>query len=367
MNLINSVKKPNAIVLTNGFLKELDAKTAHGLIRGTDRFTIAAVIDEAHAGKDAGEVLDGKKRNIPVLATVEDAVAVISDIQYCIIGVATHGGVLPNHFITIIETCIRNRMSIVNGLHECLSEHPSIVAMAAEYGVELIDIRRPRKRTELHFWHGTINEVDVPIISVLGMDCAMGKRTTCRMVMQACGAENVKAEMIYTGQTGWLQGGQYGFIFDTTLNDFISGEIEYAVVHCWKDAKPDVILIEGQSSLRNPSGPCGSEFLVSGKAAYTILVHAPKRLYYDHLPAWGKLASVQSEIELIAMYGSKVIALALNTELCTDEEAVAFQKQYEAELNIPVLLPIQEGVEKLMPVIRTLLAADKNKLRLSVP
>ena len=35
----------NAIVLTNGLLKALDAKTAHGLIRGTERFTIKGVVD----------------------------------------------------------------------------------------------------------------------------------------------------------------------------------------------------------------------------------------------------------------------------------------------------------------------------------
>jgi uncharacterized NAD-dependent epimerase/dehydratase family protein len=55
------------------------------------------------------------------------------------------------------------------------------------------------------------------------------------------------------------------------------------------------------------------------------------------------------------MYGSKVIALALNTELCSDEEAFAFQKQFENELNIPVLLPMQEGVNKIVPVIRSLI------------
>ena len=347
--------KPKAIVITNGFLKESDAKTAHGLIRGTDRFTIAAVIDPVYAGQDAGEVLDGKHRNIPVIATAQEAVNSISDIQYCIIGVATHGGVLPPEFISIIEACIKHKISIVNGLHECLTEHANIVALAKEFGVELIDIRRPKKRSELHFWHGEINKVDMPIIAVLGMDCALGKRTTCRMVMQACAAENINAQMIYTGQTGWLQGGRYGFIFDTTLNDFISGEIEHAIVSCWKEANPDVILIEGQSALRNPSGPCGSEFLVSGNAKHTILVHAPKRMYFDHLPEWGKIAAVKSETDLIAMYDSKVIALALNTELCTDEEAFAFQKQYQEELGIPVLLPIQEGVEKAIPAIRSIL------------
>ena len=37
----------NAIILTNGLLKALDAKTAHGLIRGTERFTIKGVVDYA--------------------------------------------------------------------------------------------------------------------------------------------------------------------------------------------------------------------------------------------------------------------------------------------------------------------------------
>ncbi|HRH60297.1 MAG TPA: DUF1611 domain-containing protein, partial [Chitinophagaceae bacterium] len=245
MSEIKTVNKPTAIVLTNGLLKQADAKTAHGLIRGTERFTIAGVIDNVYAGNDAGEILDGRNRNIPVFATVADAVASIKKIDYCIIGVATHGGVLPKEFVTIIEECIRQHISIVNGLHESLTDHASIVTLAKEYNVELIDIRKPKKRNELHFWHGSINEVNVPIIAVLGMDCAMGKRTTCRMVMQACAAENIHAEMIYTGQTGWLQGGKYGFIFDTTLNDFISGEIEHAIVTCFKETKPDVILIEG--------------------------------------------------------------------------------------------------------------------------
>ena len=60
------MQKSNAIILTAGYLDSPSGKTAHGLIRGTDRFDILAVIDEKHAGKDAGEMLDGKRRNIPI-------------------------------------------------------------------------------------------------------------------------------------------------------------------------------------------------------------------------------------------------------------------------------------------------------------
>ncbi len=347
--------KPKAIVLTDGMLHDSDAKTAHGLIRGTERFEIVAIIDSLHAGKDAGEVLDGKHRNIPVLRNVEDATSSIQDIQYCIIGIATVGGILPAHFIPVLETCIRKKISLVNGLHDFLSNIPSLVALAKEYTVELIDVRKPKDRKDLHFWNAEIYSVKAPIIAVIGTDCALGKRTTCRLVKQACADAEINAQMIYTGQTGWLQGGHYGFIFDSTLNDFISGELEHAIVSCWKETNADVLLIEGQSALRNPSGPCGAEMLVSGNAKHVILVHAPKRKHYEHLPEWGTIHSVASEIELIKMYGSKVIAVALNTEQCSLEEALQFQKEYEAELNIPVLLPLQQGVEKMIPVIQSLL------------
>ncbi|MEI9918698.1 MAG: hypothetical protein WDO14_07830 [Bacteroidota bacterium] len=59
-------KKSNAIVITAGYLDTNSGKTAHGLIRGSERFNVVGVIDEKFAGKDAGEVLDKKKRNIPV-------------------------------------------------------------------------------------------------------------------------------------------------------------------------------------------------------------------------------------------------------------------------------------------------------------
>ena len=347
--------KPTAIVLTNGLLGEVDAKTAHGLIRGTERFEIIGVIDHLFAGKDAGEVLDGVNRNIPVFANIKEAVEKLNEIDNCIIGVATVGGRLPPDFLVIIEEAITYKMSIVNGLHEFLCDKPHVVELAEQYGVELTDVRKPKRKQGLHFWSPEIFEVTAPIIAVIGMDCAMGKRTTCRMIKQACEAAGMNAQMIFTGQTGWMQGGKYGFIFDSTLNDFISGELEHAIVSCWKEEKPDVIFLEGQSGLRNPSGPCGSEMLVSGNAKHVILLHAPKRAYYDNLPSWGKMHTVESEIALIEMYGSIVIALAINTEDCTLEEALAFQEHYKKQLNIPVLLPLQQGVESLVPVIQSLI------------
>jgi len=346
------MKTGNAIVLAGGFLNTMNAKTTHGLLRGTERFTIQAVIDHTHAGKDAGVVMDGRPCNIPVYGKVVDALSALrSKPDYCIIGVATVGGILPPDMLGEIRFALSQGISIVNGLHDFLGEKPEIVALAAANNATLIDVRKPKSRADLHFWEGDIYKVTAPIVAVMGMDCATGKRTTARFLRDACRAKGHKAEMIYTGQTGWMQGGQYGFIFDSTLNDFISGELEHAIVSCWEETHAEIIFLEGQSALRNPSGPCGPEFLISGNAKKVVLVVPMKREFFDDLPEWGPILSVESEIALIRAYGSEVVALALNTQGASKAEIEAYQQEYEAKLGIPVVAPLEEGVGRIVEVL----------------
>jgi len=345
-----------ALVLTNGLYQTSDAKTAHGLVRGSDRFLIAGIIDQVDtANKDAGELLDGIHRNIPVFANLAEAIIAVDNTDTLIIGVATVGGKLPTDMLVIIKEAISKGLSIVNGLHDYLNDHADLVELAQKNNCTLTDIRKPKKREDLHFFTGEIFQIKTPIVAVIGMDCAMGKRTTARMLMQACANENIKAEMIYTGQTGWLQGSKYGFVFDSTLNDFVSGELEHAILSCNKEVNPDIIFLEGQSALRNPSGPCGLELLISGNAKHVVLLFAPKRIYFDNEEHWGKIPSVESEIAIIEQFGSKVIALAMNTEGCSNEEALAIKAFMESTLQIPILLPIQTGVTPLIPIIKSLL------------
>ncbi|MBZ5856610.1 DUF1611 domain-containing protein [Flavihumibacter profundi] len=344
-----------AFILSGGLLQESDAKTTHGLLRGSERFKITAVIDPKHAGRDAGEVLDGRHRSIPVMATIAEALVKLPKPDFCIIGVATVGGVLPPALADTVQLALKEGISIVNGLHDYLNERPEMAALAAASGAILIDVRKPKKRANLHFWTAEIFQVPCPIIAVLGMDCAMGKRTTARLIRDACRKAGLTTEMIYTGQTGWMQGNRYGFIFDSTLNDFVTGELEYAILSAYKNEKTDLILLEGQSSLRNPSGPCGPEFMVSGNARHVVLIHEPKREYFDYDQNWGRIPTVESEIELINKYGSTVIALAINTTGCSEEEARKFQAEYARRSGIPVILPLQDGVESLLPVLQALI------------
>ncbi len=345
----------NAIVLTSGTLHSARAKTTHGLIRSTSRYHIVGVIAPAEAGQDAGEVLDGQHRKIPVYASITDCMETITEKpEFCIIGVASKGGVLPADLKPIVIEAIQAGCSIVNGLHQYLSDMDDLRTLAERHQVRLIDIRKPRPKSELKFWSGSIRQVQCMRLAVLGTDCNLGKRTTTKFLTEALTGAGYKAEMIYTGQTGWMQGSQYGFIFDSTFNDFISGEIEHALVSCWEEAQPDIMLVEGQSALRNPTGPGGAEFLASGEIRHVVLQHAPSRKYFSGTEDIGGITipSLESEVALISMYGAEVIGIALNTYELTHEEALAYKHQYQELLRIPVVLPIEEGVQDLLPVIK---------------
>lgn len=346
----------NAIILTNGMLAMDNAKTCHGLLRGTSRYHILGVIDHVHAGKDAGEVMDGRMINIPVFVGLSEAIGgVETKVDVVIVGVALHGGHLPDNFKKIIKEAIQAGLSVVCGLHTLLSDDEELIALAEKHQVTLHDIRKPRPTKDLAFWTGEIYSIKTPKIAVLGTDCAVGKRTTCRFLMEMCQENDIHAEMIYTGQTGWLQGYKHGFIFDSTLNDFVSGELERVIVECAKESKPDLILVEGQSALRNPSGPCGSELLLSGNIKKVVLQHQPTRTYFDGVEEFEqKIPSIHDEIALINIYGAEVIAVTLNEKGLDEARAKAYQSQLQENLGIPVILPLAEGMTALLPIIQAL-------------
>lgn len=348
-----------ALVLTDGWLSDGKGKTAHGLIRGSERYRVVGIVDHAHAGRDAGEILDGVARSIPIFESIAEALNRLPEKpEFCVVGFANKGGRVTDSLRVLLQEALSSGMSIVCGMHEFIADDPVMAQIAAEGGVRIVDVRRPRPQH--HFWTGAIYGVKAPRVAVMGMDCAIGKRTTARFVMEACRERGVKAEMISTGQTGWMQGAPHGFVLDATPNDFVSGELEHAIVACDRELAPDVILIEGQSSLRNPSGPCGAEFLLSAQAKGVILQHAPGRKYFLGFQDVGcEIPPVEEEVELIRMYGADVIGIGLHSGSATDEEMAAEQNRLEGRLGIPVVRPLTEGVGRLVDAVAAFIEREK--------
>jgi len=349
-----------ALVLCEGAFGTVNGKTAHGLVRGTNRYRILGVIDPPTAGKDAGEVLDGIPRRIPIFASLGQALGRLTPKpDFAIVGIATSGGRFTPELKASAREALKKGLSVVNGLHEFLSDDPEFSELASRNGARLIDVRKVPSTSQLHFWTGEISGLATPRIAVLGTDCAIGKRTTTRLAVEACMRAGIRAEWVSTGQTGWMQGAPFGILLDALPNDFVSGELEHAILSCARELEPEVIFLEGQSSLRNPSGPCGSEFIVSGGARSVILQHAPGRTYFE---GWEReelrIPPVAEEIELIGLLGASVVALALHHEGLGPDALQAERARLERDLSIPVVLPLEEGVERLVPVVREIIRKE---------
>ena len=90
------IPEDSALVLCADGYDTDNGKTAHGLVRSSERYRIAGVIDRTCAGRDAGTVLDGKPRGIPIFASLAEALAALpARPLFAIVGVATSGGRIP--------------------------------------------------------------------------------------------------------------------------------------------------------------------------------------------------------------------------------------------------------------------------------
>src|SRR3989442_11265926 len=109
-----------AVILCDGYFGQNTGKTANGLVRYSKRYEIVGVIDRTKAGRDAGEVLDGKPNGIPIVANLKEAIERCHP-ETLIIGVATFGGYIPKEVRPAIRGALGNRLNAVGGLHEFLN------------------------------------------------------------------------------------------------------------------------------------------------------------------------------------------------------------------------------------------------------
>ncbi len=345
-----------ALVYADNAFNTPNGKTAHGLVRFTERYDIAGVIDQRYAGKDAGMVLDQKMYNIPIFKDLTEAMTQLRSDRIpknLVIGLAPDGGRLPLAAKDAIKQALKMGLNVDSGLHDFLFKDEVIMEIAHAKNCKVRDIRKTRNRDELHFFTGKIEEVNCLKVAVLGADSAIGKRTTAWILVHAFRNMGLKAEMIGTGQTAWMQGAKYSMIMDSCINDFVSGEIEHAVYEAWKNESPDLIVIEGQGSLMNPAYPGGFEILAAGRPDYVIFQHAPKRKEYDGFPGY-RLHSLQEQINAIQIVsGVKVIAVTVNHEEMTKEEILPACKKITKDTGLPAFDVLEYGADVLISILKS--------------
>ena len=358
------MEKVPAMVYCEGAFSTTYGKTAHGLVRFTLRYHVVAVIDSTCRGMDAGEFLDQRPNGIPVVESLQEAMEAGTSVHHTpthlVIGLAPDGGRLSASAREDIIDAIKLGLNIDSGLHDFLSDDPEISSLAASHGVTIRDIRKTPPRSQLHDFTGKISAVDAFKIAVLGTDSALGKRTTAWKVVQGLNSRKIRAEMIGTGQTSWLQGARYGIILDSLINDFVAGELEHAIYSAWEKEKPQVILIEGQGSLLNPAYPGGFEILAAGRPDCLIVQHAPRRVEYDGFPGY-PIHPLDHQLKALMMISSKkVLAIALNHELMKPEEIPLECERITRETGIPCFDVLTQGADGICNLIVPMLKVKEN-------
>jgi uncharacterized NAD-dependent epimerase/dehydratase family protein len=358
----------NAIVYCQGAYGTTNGKTAHGLVRRTRRYTVLSVVDARCAGRDARELLDGTTSNIAIYTDITAAFEAADHRggnapkpTHLVVGLAPDGGRLPAGARREIATALELGLNVDSGLHDFLSEDPELTQIAERSGAAIRDIRKPPDRAQLHFFTGKIEQVESLKVAVLGTDSAVGKRTTAWLLVDAIRGAGRSAELVGTGQTAWMQGARYSIVLDSLVNDFVAGEIEHAVWSAWNEARPDVIVIEGQGSLMNPAYPGGHEIIAAGRPDIVVLQHAPGRKEYDGFPGY-PLHPLSLQIRVIELLSGKpVVAIAVNHEGMNPEQTDAAVAAIQSETGRPCCAPLRSGVN---PILEALLpfAAQGNRL-----
>ncbi|MFT5913339.1 MAG: putative NAD-dependent epimerase/dehydratase family protein, partial [Paraglaciecola sp.] len=235
----------SALVYCQNAFNTPEGKTAHGLVRFTERYKVVGIIDNTYTDQDAGKVLDNRPNGIPIFADFTTAIEALEEreikVNNFVIGLAPDGGRLPKDAKEEIRKALEMGLDVASGLHDFLTNDKSLVKLAKKNECTIKDVRKTPDRDQLHFFTGEIENVNCLKLAVLGTDSAVGKRTTAWMIVHAFRNAGRKAEMIGTGQTAWMQGAKYSMIMDSCINDFVSGEIEHAIVSTWNDEEPDVI------------------------------------------------------------------------------------------------------------------------------
>ena len=346
------MQKKRALVYVDRLFHCADGKTAHGLVRYSRRFHVVCVVDSTLPEGDAGECLDGIKRDIPLRNDLKKSIMQYNP-EVFVIGAVSEGGVLPDGYKDAVISALSNGLDVVSGLHQFLSDDLSLQKIAKKNDCHIIDVRK-KFRDHKKVYTGKIRDVKSKRVALIGTDSAIGKRTLAVHLTRELVHRGYNADMIYTGQTGWMQGWPHGVVVDALINDFVAGGIEDAILSSWKDIAPEFMIIEGQGSLVHPFFPGGFEILAAGSVDGFILVDAPKRKSLDGFPEY-PMPDPSRVVQIARLLTEKpLLGIGVNQENMNEEDIIRITEKMEQTFQVPTIEPISQGVGRLVDALEGL-------------
>ena len=341
------------VILTEGQWGPHHAKTAMGVIRYATDPTVA-VLDSTIAGRNIAEWLPG--HDIPVVATLTEALALPEPPDTLLIGIAPTGGRLPDSWRATIVAALEAGLEVHSGLHTFLGDDPEFSAVAAAKGVRIVDYRRPPERHETAV--GRPHSPGKRVILTVGTDCAIGKMSVALELRKSALARGDTAVFVPTGQTGMMIDG-WGVAVDRVISDFVQGTVEWMLEEA--ESRGDWIIVEGQGSLDHPAYSSVTLGLIHGSTPHAmVMVHKPGLAAhdFDHRPdVTFPIARLPEFIRLHEQVAglvapSRVVGVALNTMLYPDDDSARqIIADIAAETGLPTDDPVRFGGDRLWPAV----------------
>jgi len=341
------VEKKNIVVLVEGGFDILEAKTAVGIIKYSNKFNVLYVIDSINAGKTCFDVI-GFGENIPIVSCLEEAINKCNklnvNIDSLLLGTAPRGGILPTTWRSVIITAMNNGINIINPLHKLFNNDDEFKQIALSNNVTIWDVRKPLIDNRVADMSG--HKINANVILTVGTDCNVGKMTTAIHINKNLKTSGYNSVFVPTGQTGILIEG-WGTAIDDVISDFTSGACEDLVLKAAEIANKndDFIIVEGQGSLVHPGYSGVSLSLLHGSAPDALILchHCTRkqiRRYTLPIPSLNEYIHVHNSITK-NIKPSPIIAISLNTYSLNDEEAKKEIERVSLETGLPVTDPVR--------------------------
>jgi uncharacterized NAD-dependent epimerase/dehydratase family protein len=331
------------LILAEG--KALDphyGKTARGVILYGPH-PVSALVDSENAGADV--------EGIPVVASVEDGLAVEPRANTALVGVALAGGRLPAEWRVLLRAVLEGGLDLESGMHELLSEDPELADLARRHGAEIRDLRKPPADLSVSSGANLLQEATV--VLTVGSDCAIGKKSVAIELDREARGRGLRSVFVPTGQTGIAIAG-WGIAVDAVVADFLAGAAERLVVEGAR--RGDLLFVEGQGSIVHPQFSGVALGLYHGSAPHLlVLCHMAGATEIDGcpghpIPPLPELVGLHEALALPAR-PARVAAIALNTHRLGDTEARRAIDEAEEETGLPADDPVRFGPVRLLDAV----------------
>ncbi|RAP52169.1 MAG: hypothetical protein BZ137_09025 [Methanosphaera sp. rholeuAM130] len=247
-----------------------------------------------------------------------------------------------------------------------IEDNPSLLKFANQKGVVIKEISSrldnikkvmgvaPEKCTEVLPKITYVHEK--PVIFVGGTSQECGKRTTTRRLGKLAKERGLNAIIISTDEMGLEKPTDINFRAGSLSVMDVPAAIMGTLKYMEENENPDIIFIEGQSSLTEQGNPhpkgLSASILFGAMPDAVVLCHRPNHPFREPV-------GIQTELNAIeAVEPTKVIALSINRRNSQDESLEDIEKEFSLP-TVDIHTDSNGGIERLLDTVLEYVGENK--------